>query len=70
MCNFQANGPRTINFGMAVQVDEVSSVLEFELITDVLLNFKVKLLEIVAVGRCRTKYFGLLVVSNQSRGLS
>ena len=33
VCNFQAVVPRTINFDTDVQVDEVTSVLKFELIT-------------------------------------
>ena len=37
---FQAVGPGVINCGIDVQVNEITFVLKFELITNALLNFK------------------------------
>ena len=40
-CNFQTVGPRTMHFGTQVNVDEVTSALKFEWITNaLLLHFK------------------------------
>ena len=69
-CNFQTVGPRIIHFGM--HVDDATSLLKFERITNVLLlhllrsSFQnVFVIFNLGVGWCRAKYFCLIIVSNK-----